>query len=49
MLQPLTMRPSLLSVLALPKDAYQRMVLHPLELCKHTRSFGLMLQTPFQP
>lgn len=48
MLQPLAMRPSLPSLLALPWDAYQRMALiHPLKLCKHARSSSLTLQTPF--
>lgn len=41
------MRPSPPSGLALLWDAYQRMALHPLNLCKHARSFSLMLQTPF--
>lgn len=38
------------SVLALLWDAYQRMALippNPLKLCKHAKSFGLTLQTPF--
>lgn len=50
MLQPLAVRPSLPSVLALLWDAYQRMALippNPLKLYKHARSFGLTLQTPF--
>lgn len=48
MLQPLAVRISLPSVLALLWDAYPRMALiHPCKLCKHARSFGLTLQTPF--
>lgn len=47
MLQPQAMRPSLPSVLALLWDTYQRMTLSPCNVCEHTRSFSLTLQTPF--